>query len=139
MESFLLWWSVISTILGVIFLVANAVQLALYVKEKSLILKEKEIHKSQVKVWQHHANGIQMGLLVGSLGKFSAVDDLRELVKAIQQDAQSLHKSLTEERLFTDEEIKERMLNNEKETQERLRAVGQRSQHVPAIQESVSS
>ncbi|OHA87925.1 MAG: hypothetical protein A2653_00140 [Candidatus Zambryskibacteria bacterium RIFCSPHIGHO2_01_FULL_43_25] len=139
MESFLLWWSVISTILGVIFLVANAVQLALYVKEKSLILKEKEIHKSQVKVWQHHANGIQMGLFVGSLGKFSAVDDLRELVKAIQQDAQSLHKSLTEERLFTDEEIKERMLNNEKETQERLRAVGQRSQHVPAIQESVSS
>ena len=45
MEDVLFWWSVVSTVLGVFFLVANVAQLVAYIKEKSLILKEKEIHK----------------------------------------------------------------------------------------------
>ncbi len=96
-------------------------------KKKSLILKEKEIHKSQVKVWQHHAFGIQRGLFVVTLGKFSAVDDLRESVKALQQDAQSLYTSLNEERLFSDEEIKAKQIQNENETQAMLKRIGQQN------------
>ena len=99
----------------------NIAQLVAYVKEKSLILKEKEIHKSQVKVWQHHAHGIQMGLFVTTVGKYTAVDDLRESIKALHQDAQSLYESLNEERLFSDAEIKERQLQREKDSQERLK------------------
>lgn len=125
MENFLFWWSIVSTVLGIIFLMINIGQLVAYLKEKNLILKEKEIHKSQVKVWQHHANGIQMGLFVATVGKYSSVDDLRELVKALHQDAQSLYNSLNEERLFTEEEIKERQVQKEKETNERLKAAGQ--------------
>ena len=118
MDKFLFWWSIISTVFGVVFLVINVAQLVAYLKEKSLILKEKEIHKSQVKVWQHHANGIQMALFVATVGKYSVVDDLRETVKAIHQDAQALYSSLNEERLFTEEEIKERQVLKEKETKE---------------------
>lgn len=129
MENFLFWWSVVSTILGVLFLIANIAQLVAYIKEKSLILKEKEIHKGQVKVWQHHANGIQMGLFIMTVGKFSTVDDLRECVKAIQQDARSLYVSLNEERLFSDEEIKEKQVQQEKETQDRLKLTEQQREN----------
>lgn len=132
MEDFLFWWSVISTILGIIFLVINVAQLVAYVKEKNLILKEKEIHKSQVKVWQHHANGIEMGIFVASLGKFSNVEDLRECIKAIHQNARFLTQSLNEERLFTDEEIKAKQLENEKQTQERLKQVTRQEQSASA-------
>lgn len=117
---FLFWWSIVSTILGILFLIANVAQLVAYLKEKSLILKEKEIHKAQVKVWQHHAFGIQNGLFVSTLGSFSSVEDLRELVKAIHQNALSLYTSMNEERLFTDEEIKQKQIQKEKETKETL-------------------
>lgn len=126
METFLLWWSLISTVLGVIFLVVNAGQLVAYIKEKSLILKEKEIHKSQVKVWQHHADGIQRGLFVVTLGKYSNVEDMRESIKALQQDASSLYNSLNEERLFTDEEIKTKQIQKEKENQERFAQIAKK-------------
>jgi hypothetical protein len=120
MEQIFLWWSIISTVLGVIFLVVNAGQLVAYVKEKSLILKEKEIHKAQVKVWQHHADGIQRGLFVLTYEPFTNLDDMKSAVRAMQQDAASLFSSLNEERLFTDEEIKERQLQKEKTSQENL-------------------
>jgi hypothetical protein len=128
MEGFVFWWSVISTILGIIFLLINVAQLVAYVKEKSLILKEKEIHKSQVKVWQHHASGIEMGLFVVTLGKFSTVDDLRESVKGLHQTARFLTQSLNEERLFTDEEIKAKQIENERRTQEGLKHAEQQNQ-----------
>lgn len=126
METSLSTWTVISTILSIIFLMINIAQLVAYIKEKSLILKEKEIHKSQVKVWQHHAFGIQRGLFVITLGTYSAVEDIRQSVNALQQDAQSLYTSLNEERLFSDEEIKAKQVQNEKEMQERLRQTEER-------------
>ncbi len=69
-----------------------------------------------------------MGLFVSTLGKFSAVEDLRECVKAVHQNARFLTQSLNEERLFTDEEIKTKQIENEKETQERLRHAAQQGQ-----------
>lgn len=41
MEGFLFWWSIVSTVLGVIFLIINVGQLVAYIKEKSLILERK--------------------------------------------------------------------------------------------------
>ncbi|EKD63835.1 MAG: hypothetical protein ACD_51C00183G0005 [uncultured bacterium] len=101
--------------------------LASSIKEKDLIFKEKEIHKSQVKVWQHHANGIEMGLFLASNGKFSGVDDMKETIKAIQPEAASLAKSLNEERLFTDEEIKDRQIKQENEQKERLQGLAKKT------------
>jgi hypothetical protein len=128
MTTFLFWWSIISTIVGIISLIFNAGQVVAYIKEKSLILKEKEIHKSQVKVWQHHANGIQMGLFILTMGKFSSVTDILEATKALHQTAQSLYQSLNEERLFTDAEIKEKQIQKENESQSRLKLAEQQRQ-----------
>lgn len=123
MENFIVWWSVISTVLGVLFLIANVAQLVAYLKEKSLIQKEKEIHKGQVKVWQHHARGIEMGLFAISSKPFESINDLKTSIVAMQQCATTLHTSLNEERLFSDTEIKERQLQKEHETTELLRNV----------------
>ncbi len=115
MEGFLFWWSIVSTVLGVIFLIINVGQLVAYIKEKSLILKEKEIHKSQVKVWQHHANGIENGLFMIIIKNFSSVDDMKTAVESIQRVANTLSTSLNEERLFTDEEVKAKQLQKDEE------------------------
>jgi len=112
MENIYLWWSVCSTIFGVLFLIGNIVQ---FVINK----KEKEIHKSQVKIWQHHANGIAQGLfLVGQSNQYSSVNDVCRAIKIIQPTAHSLFSSLNEERLFTEKEIKEKQLAKEKENKE---------------------
>lgn len=117
---FFFWFSIVSTILGVVFVMGNVAQYVALAKEKDLIQKEKEIHKSQVKVWQHHADGIQRGLFSMVVGVFSSTEDLREGVKSIYQNAQSLFTSLNEERLFTDEEIKAKQIQKEKDTKEML-------------------
>jgi hypothetical protein len=112
METFYLWWSIISTILGVILLVGNVAQ---FVANK----KEKDIHKSQVKIWQHHANGIYHGLFFAAqTNKYSAVSDVQQAIMVIQPSAHSLYTSLNEERLFTEEEIKQKQLEGEKRNQE---------------------
>ena len=112
---FLLWWSITTTVLGVIFLMGNVGQYVALVKEKDLIQKEKEIHKSQVKVWQHHTNGIEGGLFMIIYKTFSSVEDMKTAVEAVQRVASSLSTSLNEERLFTDEEIKAKQIQKEEE------------------------
>ncbi|MDP3883265.1 MAG: hypothetical protein Q8Q48_04385, partial [Candidatus Staskawiczbacteria bacterium] len=77
--------------------------------------KEKEIHKSQVKIWQHHANGLFHGLFAIVQGRFSSVDDIQQAAKITQANANSLYTSLNEERLFTEQEIKEKQLKSEEE------------------------
>lgn len=120
---FFSWWSVVSTLIGIVFLIGNVGQHVALVKEKDLIQKEKEIHKSQVKVWQHYANGIQSALFLLAYKGFNSVPDMKTAVEATQQVANSLYTSLNEERLFTDEEIKEKQLQKEKETKELLKRV----------------
>ncbi len=117
---FFSWWTALSTLFGIVFLMGNVAQYVALTKERDLIQKEKEIHKSQVKVWQHHADGIQRGLFSMVVGVFSSTEDLREAVKSIYQNAQSLFTSLNEERLFTDEEIKAKQIQKEKDLKEML-------------------
>jgi hypothetical protein len=90
-------------------------------KNEEIQLKEKQLHKAQVKIWQHFANGINHNLMMISeavqanrLNKLKA-PEFGEIIKGIQASANALYTSLNEERLFTDDEIKQRQLENEKE------------------------
>lgn len=121
-------WSVISTIIAVGLFGWDIWQLASSRKNDELQLKEKQLHKSQVKIWQHFANGISTNLLlITEAIRTNKLDNLKaqefgEITKGIQASANALYTSLNEERLFTDEEIKQRQLDNEKmfkEMQER--------------------
>ena len=114
-------WSIISTLLAVGLFGWDIWQLASSRKNEELQLKEKQLHKSQVKIWQHFANGINHNLLMISeavrenkLNKLKA-SEFGEITKGIQASANALYTSLNEERLFTDEEIKQRQLENEQQ------------------------
>ena len=96
-------------------------QLASSRKNEEIQLKEKQLHKAQVKIWQHFANGINHNLLTiseairtGMLENLKA-KEFGEVIKGIQASANALYTSLNEERLFTDEEIKQRQLENEQQ------------------------
>lgn len=103
-----LWWSIISTIIGLVFLGWDIWQL-------SASKKEKELHKAQVKIWQHHASGLVHGLINISQDTFSTAKDNQQATKALLASAHSLYTSLNEERLFTEKEIKEKQLKTEEE------------------------
>jgi hypothetical protein len=128
---FFSWWTAFSTVLGIVFLMGNVAQYVALQKEKELISKEKEIHKSQVKVWQHHANGIETGLFIIVYKAFTSIDDIKIAVEAVYQVARTLHTSLHEERLFTDAEIKEKFLQKEKEQADLVKAVQARNAQAP--------
>ena len=135
-NQFSFWWSIISTVLALGFLCWDIWQLSSSKKEKEIRYKEKELHKSQVKVWQHFANGISFGLAQlieaiknGSLSELSA-KNIGDAIKPIQATANSLFTSLNEERLFSDEEIKQRQLDNE----ERIKNMFQ----TPSVSHSLS-
>lgn len=113
------WWTIVSTILGIGLLSWDIFLWATSRKEKEIQLKEKELHKAQVKIWQHFASGINNSLLLsteaireGKLSKLTA-EDFGELIRSIQVNAYALFVSLNEERLFTEEEIKARQLEQE--------------------------
>lgn len=99
------WWSVISTIVGVLLLV-----ISIWLFWKSKYQEEKT--KAQVKVWMQDANGISIALqriIIDNLGKrFSSTNDVCNAVWAVQASAFSLYQSLYEERCVTEKEYKER-------------------------------
>jgi hypothetical protein len=108
MDKFYFWSSVISIFFNIILIIGNVWQL-------SAGRKEKETHKSQVKIWQHHASGLLHGIISIVLGQFSSVKDIQEAAKVSQANAYGLYTSLNEERLFTEEEIKAKQLKTEEE------------------------
>jgi len=105
MESFLLWWSIISTVLGVAFLCFSIWQ---YKDGKN----QSEKIRAQVKVWMQEANGLSEALkriVSDNLAKrYSTTDDVCNTVWALQISAFSLYQSLYEERCVTEKEYKER-------------------------------
>lgn len=111
----------ILTVVAIVLFGWDIWQLASSRKNEEVQLKEKQLHKSQVKIWQHFANGISHNLLViseavrgGKLDNLKA-QEFGEVIKGIQASAYALYTSLNEERLFTDDEIKQRQLENEEE------------------------
>lgn len=108
------WWSIISTIIGIILLI---VSVWLLVANK----KERERRTAQVKIWQHHANGISLGLkrIVqdANTNFYSNLKDVTSAVWAVETSAFSLYQSLYEERTITEDEYKQ----EQKEMREELK------------------
>lgn len=101
---FFFWWSVVSTIIGIILLCFS-------VHEKVTASSEKQRKKDQVKIWMQDANGISLALLrivQDNLGKrYSSTNDMANAVWGLQASAFSLYQSLYEERCVTEEEYKQ--------------------------------
>ncbi|OGD68371.1 hypothetical protein A3I18_01655 [Candidatus Campbellbacteria bacterium RIFCSPLOWO2_02_FULL_35_11] len=105
MENFFLWWSVVSTLIGVILLCFSIWQ---YKDGKN----QSDKIRAQVKVWMQEANGLSEALrriVSDNLEKrYSTTDDVCNAVWALQISAFSLYQSLYEERCVTEEEYKAR-------------------------------
>ncbi len=101
---FFFWWSVVSTLIGMIILCFSIWQ---SVKAQS----EKDRKKDQVKIWMQDANGVSMALkriINDNLEKrYSSANDIANAVFAVQASAFALYQSLYEERCVTEEEYKQ--------------------------------
>ena len=112
---FFFWWSIVSTIAATAFLIWDFWQLVSYRKEQKL-------HKGQVKLWQHHANGINHGLILMeqsiNQNHYSSLKDVQQTIKSLNASTYSLFTSLNEERLFSDEEVKKEQLEQKRQLKE---------------------
>jgi len=101
---FTFWWSVISTIIGVILLCVTLWQ-------TKAARDEKKRSNSQVKIWMQDANGISLAMqriIRDNLdGRYSSTNDIANAVFALQTAAFALYQSLYEERCVTEKEYKE--------------------------------
>jgi len=90
-SEFAIWWSIISTILGVLLLCFSIWQVATAIYAK----RRKE---EQIKIWKHYANGTQIALsrlIRDSQDRnFSSADDLTNAIYAIQATSYALYLSL---------------------------------------------
>ena len=102
---FFFWWSIISTLIGLIFM---AISIWQYWENQSELKK----NKAQVKVWMQDANGIRSALqriVQDNLSKrYSSTNDMGNAVWSIEATAGSLYQSLYEERCVTEEEYRAR-------------------------------
>ena len=102
---FLFWWSVISTIVGVVLLCCSIWQ---YFQSRN----ERDKANAQVKVWMNDANGISAALsriVADNLAnRYSSTNDVCNAVWAIQSSSFALYQSLYEERCISEKEYKER-------------------------------
>lgn len=98
------WWSIVTTILSILFLIVSIWQ---YFEG----LKQKERNTAQVKVWMQGANGVSLSLqriVQDNLSKrYSSTNDVCNAVWAVHANAFSLYQSLYEERSITEKEYKE--------------------------------
>lgn len=98
------WWSIISTIIGIILLGITIWSVAVNKKEK-----ERKI--AQVKIWQHYANGISLGLkrivYDANTSRYTDLKDITSAVWSVEASAFSLYFSLYEERTIPEDEYKQ--------------------------------
>jgi uncharacterized protein YoxC len=123
---FTFWWSIVSTILGVVFLCTSIWQ---FLEARN----SDDKLKSQVKVWMQHAHGISEGLTKivqdNLTGRYSTTNDVCNAVWSVQSSAFALYQSLYEERCVTEEEYKER----QKRIAERVEAQQSTNSNAPAV------
>ncbi len=124
MNDFIFWWSVVSTILSVIFLGVSIWQI---VDGR----KQKERSNAQVKIWMHDANGISQGLIriiQDNLStRYSSTNDVCNAIWALQSSAFALYQSLYEERAVTEEEYRQQ----QKELSEQLKKQQDQPEMIP--------
>ena len=102
---FITWWSIVSTVIGVILLCVTIWQF--------LVSRNKGItQKAQVKIWMQEANGlsIALGRIIGDnlSGRYNSTNDVCNAIWAVQASAFALYQSLYEERCISEKEYKER-------------------------------
>jgi Rps23 Pro-64 3,4-dihydroxylase Tpa1-like proline 4-hydroxylase len=104
MAQIIFWYSIISTVVGLILLV---ISVGLTVKA----WLDAQNKKMQVKIWMQDANGIQQALsriIRDNLDKrYSSTNDMANAIFAVQASAFALYQSLYEERCLTEAEFKE--------------------------------
>lgn len=119
MSQSLFIWSVMSSIFALLFLGWDIWQFASSRKDKDIQFKEKELHKAQVKIWQHFASGINHNIscITSAMNEKSLqnlkVEDISRILQGVQSNVFALYTSLNEERFFSEKEIKERQLAQE--------------------------
>ncbi|HQT82558.1 MAG: hypothetical protein B7W98_01550 [Parcubacteria group bacterium 20-58-5] len=105
MDNLFFWWSIVSTVLGVLLLAGTIWQ---YLTARN----EREKTKAQVKVWMQDANGVSQSLsrIVSDnlAGRYSSTNDVCNTIWSVQANAFALYQSLYEERCVTEEEYKAR-------------------------------
>lgn len=103
LESLTFWWSIVSTVIGVLLLCVTISQviIARYERKRS---------SSQVKIWMQDANGIVIAMqriVSDNLEhRYSTTNDMANTVFSLQATASALFQSLYEERCVTEEEYK---------------------------------
>lgn len=104
METFVFWWSILTTLLSIIFLIVSIWQL---LESK----KQSERSKAQVKIWMHSSNGIHLALtriVQDNLDKrYSSTNDIANAIWSVDANALYLHQSLYDERVYTEKEYKD--------------------------------
>ncbi len=124
MQDFFFWWSVVSTILSVIFLGVSIWQI---VDGR----KQKERSNAQVKIWMQDANGITQALgriIQDNLGgRYSSTNDVCNTIWAVHASSFALYQSLYEERAVTEDEYKQQ----QKEFKEQLKKQQEEPQSKP--------
>lgn len=80
--------------------------------------KDKESTKSIIRSWQNQAEGIKNALLGISYSpkEFTRREDIAKSVQGIAQSVIALDKAMTEERFYTDKEVKVKKEKAEEET-----------------------
>jgi hypothetical protein len=103
--SIFFWWSIVSSILSLIFLILAVWQ---FFEGRT----QKERNSSQIKVWMQDANGITQSLsriVRDNLDKrYSSTNDVCNAVWAVHSCAFALYQALYEERCVTEAEYKDR-------------------------------
>lgn len=97
------WWSVISTLIGVILLIVSVWQ---YLSARN----SDERKRAQVKIWMQDANGVQLGLqrmIQDNLAsRYTSTNDMANSAWTLHASAFALYQSLYEERCVTEDEYK---------------------------------
>ncbi|MEN9647217.1 MAG: hypothetical protein RLY57_21 [Candidatus Parcubacteria bacterium] len=100
---FFFWWSIISTLIGFLFVIFSVWQ---YWVGKN----QEEKNKAQVKIWMQDANGISSALqriVKDNLdGRYSSTNDMANSIWSVEAMSKSFYQSLYEERCVTEEEYK---------------------------------
>lgn len=106
---------VVSISLGLITIISIAINIFQALSSRS----EKHNTKLLVRVWQNQAEGIKNALLGIAYNphNYSNKEDIASAVNAVAQSAVALDKAMTEERFYSDEEVKRKKEETEKEMQ----------------------
>ncbi|MBT3293127.1 hypothetical protein HN512_04045 [Candidatus Peregrinibacteria bacterium] len=101
MNTFTFWWSIISSVISLIFV-------GISIWQYFIGRNAKQRQKAQVKIWMQNALGLREGLKLimvnGKSGGFTSPVDVANAVWSLEPSAFALYQSLYEERCIKEKE-----------------------------------